>query len=171
MKVCYCGIDNGVTGSLGFIVEDKETGYYKTEFILTPVFSELSYQKTKVKNINRIDFKVLLDLFKKYKEECERIVVAVERPMINATRFQASLSARASLEATLIVFNLLDISYTYIDSKQWQKLFLPNNAQGPELKVASKNVGIRNFPEHKDLISKHKDADGMLIALYAKRNL
>ena len=172
MKTCYVGIDNGVTGTWGFIVEDKETGYYKTEFILTPTFSELSYQKTKVKHMTRVDFKKIYEIMKGYKEECDRVVVAIERPMINSTRFEASLSARASLETTLIMFNLLDISYTYIDSKQWQKQFLPSNLKGsPEQKKASLYVGCRMFPEHKDLIAKHKDADGLLIALYAKKNL
>ena len=172
MKTCWCGIDNGVTGTIGFITEDKETGFYKTEFILTPVFSELSYQKTKVKHMTRINFRLLYEIMKQYKEECDRVVVAIERPMINATRFDASLSARASLEAMLIMFNMLDIGYTYIDSKQWQKQLLPANLKGsPEQKLASKDVGCRLFPEHKELIIKHKDADGMLIALYAKKNL
>ena len=172
MRVCYCGIDNGCTGTIGFIVEDKETGYYKTDFILTPVFSELSYQKTKVRHITRIDFKTLYNIMKSYKEDCERFVVAIERPMINSTRFDASLSARASLEAMLIMFNFLDVSYNYIDSKSWQKQLLPANLKGsPEQKLASKDVGCRLFPEHKDLIIKHKDADGILIALYAKKNL
>lgn len=172
MKICYCGIDNGVTGTIGFILEDKETGYYKTDFICTPTFSELSYQKTKVKHITRIDFINLYNIMKTYKEECDRFVVAIERPMINSTRFQASLSARASLEAMLIIFNLLDVSYNYIDSKQWQKQLLPANLKGaPEQKMASKDVGCRLFPEHKELITKHKDADGILIALYAKKNL
>lgn len=172
MKTCYIGIDNGVTGTIGFITEDKETGFYETKFIATPVFSELSYQKTKVKHMTRIDFKTLYEIMKQYKDSCDRIVVAIERPMINSTRFDASLSARASLEAMLIMFNFLDVSYTYIDSKQWQKQLLPANLKGsPEQKLASKDVGCRLFPEHKELITKHKDADGILIALYAKKNL
>ena len=109
---------------------------------------------------------------KSYKEDCDRFVVAIERPMINSTRFDASLSARASLEAMLIMFDFLVISYTYIDSKAWQKQLLPINIKGsPEQKLASKEVGCRLFPEHKELITKHKDADGILIALYAKKNL
>ena len=172
MKTVWVGCDNGVTGSIAFITEDKETGYYNTEFMLTPVFSELSYQKTKVKHMTRVDFKALYEIMRSHKEDSERFVVAIERPMINSTRFDASLSARASLEAMLIMFNLLDISYVYIDSKAWQKQLLPANLKGsPEQKLASRDVGCRLFPEHKELIMKHKDADGLLIALYAKKNL
>ena len=172
MKTCYCGCDNGVTGSIGFIVDDPETGYYHTDFILTPVISELSYQKTKVKHMTRIDFQRLYSIIKSYKDDCDRVIVAIERPMINSTRFDASLSARASLEAMLIIFDLLNISFTYVDSKSWQKQFLPANLKGsPEQKLASKDVGCRLFPEHRELINKHKDADGLFIALYAKKNL
>ena len=172
MKTCWCGIDNGCTGTIGFIVEDKETGFYDTKFILTPVISELSYQKTKVKHMTRIDFPKLYSIMKSYKDDCDRFEAVIERPMINATRFDASLSARASLEAMLIMFDMLNISYTYIDSKTWQKQLLPANIKGsPEQKLASRDVGCRMFPEHRDLIMKHKDADGMLIALYARRNI
>ena len=31
------------------------------------------------------------------------------------------------------------------------------------------NVGLRLFPSQEDLIRKHKDADGMLIAEWARR--
>ena len=170
MKTCWCGLDNGVTGSIAFIVEDPETGYYKTDFMLTPVVSQLSYQKTKVKHMTRIDFMKLFSIMKEYKENSSRMVVGIERPMINSTRFEASLSARASLEAMLIMFDMLEVPFTYIDSKSWQKTLLPPNLKGsPEQKRASLDVGCRNFPEHKDLIAKHKDADGLLIALYMKR--
>ena len=172
MKTVWCGVDNGVTGTIAFIVEDPETGYYQTDFMLTPTVSELSYQKTKVKHMTRIDFQKLLSIMKSYKESCDRFVLAIERPMINSTRFDASLSARASLEAMLILFDLLNIGYTYIDSKSWQKQLLPANLKGsPEQKLASRDVGCRLFPEHRELIVKHKDADGLLIALYAKKNL
>lgn len=170
MKTCWCGIDNGVTGSISFINEDPETGYYKTEFMLTPVISQLSYQKTKVKHMNRIDFPKLFGIMKEHKEWSDRMVIGIERPMINSTRFDASLSARASLEAMLIMFDMLEVPFTYIDSKSWQKMLLPPNLKGsPEQKKASMDVGCRLFPEHKELIIKHKDADGLLIGLYMKR--
>ena len=45
----------------------------------------------------------------------------LERPMVNPTRFQATASALRALEATLNVVELLKFSYSYCDSKEWQK--------------------------------------------------
>lgn len=57
----------------------------------------------------------------------------------------------------------------YCDSKHWQRILLPKGAKGPELKKASMDIGCRLFPEHEKLIRKHKDADGLLIAEWARR--
>jgi len=48
-------------------------------------------------------------------------------------------------------------------------VLLPQGIKGDELKVASKDIGCRLFPEHTELIVKHKDADGILIAEYCRR--
>ena len=164
MEKIYIGIDNGVSGSCGII------GPKGTLFFLTPIKSEMSFQKSKSSKINRIDFQKLYDLLKEEKESGYTICIRIERPMINPTRFQASISAARSLEATLIIFELLELSYEYCDSKQWQKVLLPAGLKGSEeQKKASMDIGIRLFPEHKELISKHKDADGILIAEWARR--
>jgi hypothetical protein len=160
----WIGADNGVTASWG-IVGDIEPMFFKV-----PVFKQLSFQKTKPKNINRINTEALYEVLKPL---CERYTIKafLERPMVNSARFSASLSAVRALEATLIVFELLAIPYDYIDSKSWQKALLPKGTSGSEmLKSASKDVGIRLFPQYKVLINKHKDADGILIAEYARRN-
>ena len=47
---------------------------------------------------------------------------------------------------------------------------LPKGCKGAELKAASKDVGIRLFPQHKEIIVKQKDADSLLIAEWARRN-
>ena len=164
MEKIYIGIDNGASGSVGII---EPTG---SQFLLTPIKSEMSFQKSKSSKINRIDFQKLYDLLKEEKELGYTICIRIERPMINPTRFQASISAARSLEATLIIFELLELSYEYCDSKQWQKVLLPAGLKGSEeQKKASMDIGIRLFPEHKELISKHKDADGLLIAEWARR--
>ena len=47
---------------------------------------------------------------------------------------------------------------------------LPKGIEGSaELKKASKDIGCRLFPSQADLINKHKDADGLLIAEWARR--
>lgn len=166
MKKVYVGIDNGVSGSIGVVGDSIES-----RFIPTPVKKEASYQKSKKTNINRIDFPVLYAFLKEQKELGESIFVCIERPMINPTRFQASVSASRSLEATLIVIELLELPYQYIDSKAWQKVLLPAGLKGSvEQKSASKDIGIRLFPEHKEIIGKQKDADGILIAEWARRS-
>lgn len=164
MEKVYIGIDNGVSGSIGII------GPQGNKFLLTPIKNEMSFQKSKNSKINRIDFQKLYDLLKETKELGYNICIRIERPMINPTRFQASISAARSLESTLIIFELLELSYEYCDSKQWQKVLLPAGIKGSEeQKKASKDIGIRLFPEHKTLIEKHKDADGILIAEWARR--
>lgn len=158
----YIGLDNGVTGTIAIL--DGDTSI----FLETPVFESLGYQKSKVRHINRIDTVKLEELFSKYDPMATRVVI--ERPMINAMRFQASISAARSLEATLIVLERLKLGYEYIDSGAWQKALLPAGLKGaPVLKKASKEIGIRMFPVHEELIRKHGDADALLIAEWARR--
>lgn len=170
MKVVYFGLDNGVSGSYGIVSVDYATGEVKSTFGLTPAKKELSYQKSKTAYRTRLDYRSFFILLKELKESSDRIIFCMERPMINATRMQASLSAIACLEATLIALEELEIPYSYIDSKEWQKVLLPSGLKGSdEQKKASMDVGCRLFPEHKELIQKHKDADGILIAEYLHR--
>lgn len=163
MKKIYIGVDNGTTASWG-IVGDIEPVFFKV-----PTFKQLSFQKTKKTNITRIDTKalhaILVPLVRKYS-----VKAILERPMLNSARFNASVSGARALEAVLIVLESLGIGYEYCDSKGWQKEFLPAGIKGSvELKKASKDVGIRMFPQFEKEITKHKDADGILIAEYAKR--
>lgn len=170
MKVSYIGIDNGVTGTCGVITVDYEKGSVSTDFFLTPTVRELSYQKSKKAYRTRLDYKNMKSYLSGLKDSSDRIILSMERPLINATRFTASLSAIAFLEAMLIVLEELDIPFSYMDSKEWQKSLLPAGIKGSdEQKKASMNVGCRLFPEHKELIQKHKDADGILIAEYLHR--
>ncbi len=90
--------------------------------------------------------------------------------MVNPMRFMATTSALRSLESTLTVIEYLKLPLSYIDSKEWQKLLLPQGIKGSdELKKASLDIGCRLFPQHSDLIKRHKDADGLLMAEYCRR--
>lgn len=132
-----------------------------------PTKKELSYTK-EAKHITRVDTRELDSLFVslKLKHPGERFLVGLERPMVNSTRFNASLSAIRCLEATLIVLEVHEIAYEYIDSKEWQKVLLPKGLKGSdELKKASFDVGNRMFPH----LRIKKDADGLLIAEYLRR--
>lgn len=166
MSRIYIGIDNGVSGSIGVVGDEIECF-----FIGTPVRKELSYQKSKKSYINRINYPELLKLFEAIQKEGTSFFVAIERPMINSSRFAASVSASRALEATLIALEVLSLPYQYCDSKQWQKMFFPPGVKGSiELKKASLDIGIRLFPDYQDVIKKQGDADGILIAEWARRS-
>lgn len=160
MKV-YIGIDNGVTGTIGVVGDEIEPKLYKT-----PVIMEQDYTKKK-KNVSRVDCKGFLDIIGQFDPKDVRAVI--ERPMINPTRFTASMSAIRCLEAELILLESLGISHMFIDSKEWQKKLLPQGIKGDdEQKKASFDIGNRLFPQFADF--KHKDRDGILIAEWARRN-
>ena len=159
----YIGIDNGVTGSIGVVGRE-------TVFALTPVKKEQDYTKKK-QNISRVDAPELIDMINSYANGEVPVLVLIERPLVNPTMFRATLSAIRCLEATLTVLEALSIPYEYIDSKQWQKELLPKGVKGSaELKKASMDIGKRLFPEFSDEIHAHGDADGLLIAEWARRN-
>jgi hypothetical protein len=158
----YIGIDNGVSGSIGILTGDE------SYFFKIPTKSEQSYTKTK-KNITRISVIEFTTLLKNL-DVLENTCVVIERPMVNPGRFTATLSAMRALEATIIVLEQLQLPYLYLDSKEWQKSLLPSGIKGsPELKKASLDIGKRLFPHLGEEIQKQKDADGLLIAEYARR--
>lgn len=161
----YIGIDNGVTGTIAWMGEGVAA-----DMIETPVKSEQSYTKEK-KNISRVDYPALAQHLKNIVGETPKadVLVVIERPMINPMRFQASVSAARSLEATLIAIENMCLPRMYVDSRQWQKALLPHGCKGPELKHASADIGCRLFPELEKIIGKHKDADALLIAEWARR--
>jgi len=165
----FVGIDNGVSGSIGIIaVSAVKT---ETNFVKMPTFNEQSYTKQK-RNLTRVDTKELTLFFSllltKYLDAT--IQVVIENPMINPTRFRATTSALRALEATLIVVESFDLPRSYIYSKEWQKAMLPSGIKGAaESKKASKHIGCRLFPQHKELIETVGDADGLLIAEYVRK--
>ncbi len=154
----FVGIDNGVTGSIGLIYEDRTTA-----FLPTPVYKTRSYTKED-KYIHRILWQDLVNNIPHGSS------VYLERPMVNQKAFTATASALRALEATLIVLEMLNIAPAYIDSKEWQKEFISSSIIGhDDMKIASMNIGIELFPNHASKIKEHGDADGLLIAEYARR--
>lgn len=157
-KRAYVGIDNGVTGSIGIIFDD---GTYT--FCKTPTRSELNYTKAK-QNITRIRPVELAEILS---VAGPGSMVLIERPMVNPTRFKATVSALRSFEATITILETLGLPYRCEDSKSWQKALLPSGIAGVDLKSASLQVGCRLFPETRS--NSHPDRDGMLIAQYCKQ--
>lgn len=173
--IIYVGIDNGVTGSIGAVNKDgSQTWFYET-----PVRLEQDFTKKK-QNLNRLEVYEFETIIKSIvghqledpsREWPPQLRIFIERPMINPTRFRATLSAVRCLEATLVALILVgDFRYEYVDSKLWQTLLLPKGTKGTAaLKKASVQIGIRLFPAHAVLIKKHKDCDGLLLAEAMRR--
>ena len=154
------GVDNGVTGTIGIVGEGIEPKIYHT-----PVKKEQNYCKKK-DNITRLDAKGFADILKQF--DAKDVMVVMERPMVNPTRFKATTSALRCFEAQLILIEHLGFAHCYVDSKEWQRELLPKGIKGSdEQKKASKDIGKRLFPQLADF--KHTDFDGLLIAEYARR--
>lgn len=148
------GVDNGVTGTIGVVGEGLEPKIYHT-----PV-KEQNYCK-KRDNITRLDANGFADILKQF--DAKDVMVVMERPMVNPTRFKATTSALRCFEAQLILIEHLGLAYCYVDSKDWQRELLPKGIKGAdEQKKASKDIGKRLFPQLADF--KHSDFDGLLIA-------
>jgi hypothetical protein len=154
----YIGIDNGVTGNIGIIWPND-----RADWCPTPTFQDLDYLKTKARYISRIDTGKLERVLATAKDNP---FILLERPLVNPQQFFATCSAMRSLEATLIVIERLKIPMQFVDSKAWQKDMLPKGITGSgALKEASLLVAGRLYPSLRFV----GDADGMLIALWAKR--
>ena len=160
MSKIYIGIDNGTTGSIGIVGDD-----ITPQILHTPIKKEQDYTKAK-KNVSRLDVNTFIDILTQYKSK--NIVVVCERPMINPTRWTASMTAIRCWEAQLVCLEVLGVSHQFVDSKAWQREMLPKGIKGaPELKKASKDIGARLFPQLASF--KHSDLDGLLIAEFARR--
>lgn len=160
MSKIYIGIDNGVTGTIGIAGDDIAPQFYHT-----PVIKQQDYTKKK-KEISRIDCVQFMDIIKQFDPNDVRVII--ERPMVNPTRFNATMVAVRCLEAQLIILESLGYSYMFVDSKEWQKKLLPAGIKGSdEQKKASKDIGNRLFPQFAEF--DHNDRDGILIAEYARR--
>lgn len=165
------GIDNGVTGSIG-VVQRMEDGSRDTDFILTPVKEQQNYIRSRslIHRIDTTSLRAYLEgVLSHNASRPSDCLITLERPMVDPSRFKATVSAIRALEATLCVIEDMKIPYQYIDSREWQRKLLPTGTSGPALKTSSRDVGIRLFPQHRDLIEKHKDADGLLICEYSDR--
>lgn len=167
------GLDNGSTGTISCI--DKIAG--TISFMKTPSKIELDYTQD-IKYINRIDVVELKKWFENNisltKDDNRFIIVILERPMKNPTRFEQSISACRAFEATLIVLEELNLKYIVIDSKQWQHYFFGKNTSNIDLKLESMRKGLdvlnknfkKQYNEISEIIQKHGDADSLLICQY-----
>ena len=155
------GIDNGVSGALSILSQNI------SKFYLSKSYTKKckSYTK-KEQNITRIDVENLRKIIIENipKEKLNETIAILERPLVNPTRFKASMSAMRSIEATLIVLEELGIDVEYTDSKVWQHgIFTIEERAKLDTKELSRKYGLEYYPQFKDLIEK-QDADALLIS-------
>jgi len=154
MSKAIVGIDNGPTGSIGIIGPDGVI------FESVPTKESLHYGKagTKSKRLDRAAFKDLMFMHVPF-----GTMVFVERPFTGQF-VKAAISAARFYEAMIICLEDMNMGYQTVDSKEWQKPVLGEVKGSAALKKASKLRGIEMYPNLKAAITKHKDADGLLIA-------
>ena len=120
-------------------------------------------------NITRINFTKMFEILEKY--EKDDVKVLIERPLKNPKMFKATCSGMRAFEIQLtLIKDIFKFSVEVIPSTTWQKKLLPVGTKGTAaLKKASKEVGKRLYPQFSELIDKHGDADGLLMAEFCKR--
>ncbi len=164
------GIDNGASGSLGIFPDDD-----KPYFGPVPVQDYLHYGKKGSigKRLDREQFSAVIQLIL-----CAVRTGGVEGPPVRPTvrvfverpfsgKFiNTVVPAHRFFEATIIALEDMKLGYEVVDSQVWQRPVLGNVKGSAELKLASKLRGIQLYPELKDDIEKHGDADGLLIGHY-----
>jgi len=166
MREVYIGIDNGVTrSSIGYMNTITGEYFYKE----MPIKNGRDYTQRE-KNITRIVYSDLCDIFKRWLTvDKNQTFILLERPMINPERFEASIVAARAYEIVITAIEQFNIEFDTIDSRLWQKKLLPIGTKGEaDLKQASFDLGLKLFPSCISTILKVQDADGLMIALYAK---
>lgn len=177
----YLGIDNGVTASIGLVGDG-----IRAQWFTPPTKKEPNYHK-KASNISRIDFPAWCDFLAQIKLKAAgisleldgevnycQILAVLEKPFTGMAT-TAALSGRV-YEAQLIGLEQLQIPYMTFPSTDWQGTLkrpglLPTGTKGSSAcKRASAAIGVRLFPHLSKEITKHGDADGLLIAEWARRS-
>jgi hypothetical protein len=157
MSRTIVGIDNGSTGSIGILKPDNVL------FFETP-FKEMLQGKAGRK-IRRVDHKALTAMLLPHAP----FMAYIERPYTGKF-VSAMLPGQRSFEAVLIVLEQIGCGFEVIDSKAWQMPVLGKIKGSDALKQASLMRGSQIYPQWADLIRKHKDADGLLIAHHFYHN-
>ena len=136
----FIGIDNG-RGSVGIITIGKTT--VRTKYFPVPCKSEQNYTKKKA-NISRVVNQTLTTLLTGY--DPKNTFVLIERPMINPMRFSQSIIAGRALEAVLVVIENLGYKHAYCDSKEWQRMLLPQRSLAKKGKQTGKGSAKKSRP-------------------------
>lgn len=159
------GIDNGASGSIGIVGRGRVT------YVPIPTKEYLHYGKAgKIsERLDRAALELLLTQELNLRghdfQNTSDIRIFIERPF-SGKFINAVVPAHRFFEATIIVMEDLELGYEVVDSGKWQAAVLGDVHGSAELKKASKLRGVQLYPSLADVITKHKDADGLLIARY-----
>ena len=156
----FCGIDNGSSGSICFMDENKKVLFLKK----TPSKKTEDYNSTKKRMVTRIKFNEMNDVLK------FADFITLERPFKSPMMFDASISSARANEVTLVIIENNNIEYEIIDSKVWQHKYFPKKEKGikQDLKKLSREIG-KDMIKYKDKNDNEwkNDYDAFFIALYS----
>lgn len=165
-RTVFIGIDNGPSGSIGIQVYNHKGFGIGSLFMKTPTYMRQDYTKKK-KRISQLDLKALKKIFRAIKND--NVYSAMERPLVNPGRWNASIVGVRVHQQWLDLFDFFHLPEPIsLDSREWQKTMLPKGTTGEELKVRSKEIGLRLFPKACSSV-KNKDYDGMFICEWIRR--
>lgn len=174
-------------GSIACLIPEKQY----IDYLETPAFECNDYTQ-EIRKMNRIDIIELKEWFEKHLKFAKKIyknkikvIVILERPMVNPQRFRESGYALRAFEATLITLEMLKLDYIIIDSKKWQHHFFGKDTAQIDLKKESLKLSLNILTDEyekdniyeldisnmKKLINSHGDGDSLLMCRYAKEKL
>lgn len=166
----YVGQDNGTTGLVGVVGRGFAAAFR------TPTRDAVSYFKTKTKFFQRVDWQAYAALLRTASGPDKLpLHVVIEKPFSGSAIFKATeISGARADEAFLIVIELLTaegipITYEHVPSTDWQSVMLPGVKTREPLKKASLLRGMELFGPVLTPLGKLDDADGLLIAEWARR--
>lgn len=157
------GIDNGQSGSVAIL------GPLPAVFAPVPTFECLHHSRSKGGVTRRLHRAKLSQIIRDYQksvpcsDHAPAVRVYLERPYTGKF-LNATLPAHRFFESTLCLLDDMDLGYEVIDSRDWQSVELPAIRGTPELKKASRLRGCQLYPHLRDAVTKHGDADSLLIA-------
>lgn len=160
----FVGFDNGTTGTYGVV----DYAGKAIAFGETPVKTVRDYT-LKIRHITRIDVLAVMRLLHIFAGLGSKLVVVTERPLLNPRLFRGSVSAVRAYEALLIAIELAGgtVART-VDIRNWMAEYTPLS-EVQDTKENSARIGVELFPQFADEIAGHGDADGLLMAEYARR--
>lgn len=166
----FIGIDNGSTGSIGIQEYTSKGVRQRVRFFLTPTYMMQDYQK-RAKRISQLDMPTLRKVLRRYREDGWEVHIAMERPFTG--QFQSATVCAARIHQQYIdMFYFMRLpTPQIIDSKQWQGKFLPKGTRKEQLKTLSMELAMKRWPKYADVMQKHKDADGMWICEWMRKEI